>query len=157
MKTLAVFGMILILLVLVNQSESFCQSSSGPDNPAVVKAGKNPNEASQPGGTEEKFLIGGSEDPENIAVIEEAKKQLEVMCFENGELGEYFKKFRIKGEFVVDLTLQGKGKVVTVFMVSSNVDIKDQNALKNKLKELEFPNIKLPKNKRVKFRYTLNL
>jgi hypothetical protein len=61
------------------------------------------------------------------------------------------------GKFVVDLTIQGKGKVVTVFMVSSNASIEHQIALKNNLIELQFRNIKLPKNKRVKFRYTLNL
>jgi hypothetical protein len=47
--------------------------------------------------------------------------------------------------------------VVTVFMVSSNATIDHQIALKNRLIDLQFPTIKLPKNKRVKFRYTLNL
>ncbi len=96
-------------------------------------------------------------ESDNQPVIEEAKAQLVSMSTATGELGEFCKKFGIKGHFIIDITLQGKGKVVTVFMVSSNVEVKDQNSLKNKLSGLQFSNIKIPKNKRVKFRYTLTI
>lgn len=78
------------------------------------------------------------------------------MTSDAGELREFCVKNDIKGEFVIDLTLQGKGKVLTVFMVSSGTDeIKSQNLLKSKLSETQFENIKIPKNERVKFRQTL--
>ncbi len=90
------------------------------------------------------------------AVTEEAQKQLIQMATPTGELGEACLKNNITGKFVVDITLQGKGKVLTVFMVSSDVEnIKDRNFLKNKITELEFSNIKIPKKERVKFRTTL--
>jgi len=89
-------------------------------------------------------------------VIEEAKKQLTAMVASKGELGEACRKNNITGTFVVDLTLEGKGKVVTVFMVSNEAaQIKDQNFLKNKIAELHFSNIKIPKKERVKSRHTL--
>lgn len=93
---------------------------------------------------------------EKNAVIQEVQNQLTVLCAENGELTEYCTKSGIKGEFVMDLTVQGKGKLLTIFMVASSVEnVSYQNMLKNKLMELQFSNIKLPKNERVKFRHTL--
>lgn len=89
-------------------------------------------------------------------VIDEAAKQLTTLSAEAGELNVFCQENSIKGEFVVDITLQGKGKVLTVFMVSSNVEnVKIQNQLKSKLTEIQFENIKIPKNERVKFRQTL--
>jgi len=88
-------------------------------------------------------------------IVSEAKKQLEAMSSEGGDLYSYCQEKNLTGEFVVDITLQLKGKVLTVFMVSSSVEeIKDQNLLKSKLTELQFENIKIPKNERVKFRQT---
>jgi hypothetical protein len=56
----------------------------------------------------------------------------------------------------MDITLQGKGKVLTVYMVSgTNEELSYQNLLKLKLAEIQFENIKIPKNQRVKFRHTL--
>jgi hypothetical protein len=88
-------------------------------------------------------------------IVSEAKKQLEAMSSKGGDLYNYCQEKGLTGEFVVDITLQLKGKVLTVFMVSSSVEeIKDQNLLKSKLTELQFENIKIPKNERVKFRQT---
>lgn len=101
--------------------------------------------------------IGGPGDAESKAAVDEATIQLEGMCSVNGDLWTLCSKHDVKGEFVVDLTIQGKGKVVTVFMVSSTGSIDSQIVLKNKLMDCQFLNIKLPKNKRIKFRYTLNL
>jgi hypothetical protein len=89
-------------------------------------------------------------------VIREAKEQLTRMSSEDGELRKFCSENNVKGEFVIDLTLQGKGKVLTIFMVSSSVDeLKYQNLLKSKLTEIQFRNIKIPKKERVKFRQTL--
>lgn len=92
-------------------------------------------------------------------VITKIKAQLATMTTRPlMELIGFCKKNIIKGEFVVDLTLEGKGKVLTVFMVSGGEDsIPKMNLLKNKLKELQFDNIRIPKKERVKLRYTLNL
>ncbi len=88
--------------------------------------------------------------------IEEAKRQLLAMSSSTGKLGEACAKKGITGTFVVDITIQGKGQVLTVFMVSSSVEeIGMQNFLKNKLVEIEFENIKIPKKQRVKFRQSL--
>jgi hypothetical protein len=90
------------------------------------------------------------------SVTEEAKKQLTAMAVSTGELGKACLKNGITGTFVVDITLQGKGSVVTVFMVSSDVeDIKNQNFLKNRITQIAFSDIKIPKKERVKFRHTL--
>jgi hypothetical protein len=91
-------------------------------------------------------------------VIEEATTQLNALCAPSGDIGEYCTKNNIKGEFVMDFTVQGKGKILTIFMVSSSVeDVVHQNRLKVRLMEVQFQNIKLPKNERVKFRYTLTI
>ena len=93
---------------------------------------------------------------EKNSVTKEAQSQLAVLSSENGALNVYCKENSISGEFVMDLTIQGKGKLVTIYMVSSTVeDVKYQNILKNKLMQLQFENIKLPKNERVKFRHIL--
>jgi hypothetical protein len=90
------------------------------------------------------------------AIITNARKQLIAMSASEGELYEFATKNNIKGEFVVDLTLVGKGKIVTVFMMSSNAEnVQIQNQLKSKLMEIEFDNIKIAKNERIKFRHTL--
>jgi hypothetical protein len=90
------------------------------------------------------------------AIITDARKQLVAMSAPEGDLYEFVTKNHIKGEFVVDLTLVGKGKIVTVFMVSSNVEtVQTQNQLKSKLMEIGFENIKIAKNVRIKFRHTL--
>jgi len=89
-------------------------------------------------------------------IVSEAKKQLDSMSAEGGDLYKYCQDKNLKGEFVVDITLHLKGKVLTVYMVSSSVEeIKHQNLLKSKLTEIQFENIKIPKNERVKFRQTL--
>ena len=91
-------------------------------------------------------------------VIEEIKAQLATMASKPlQELLEFCRKKEIKGEFVVDLTVEGKGQIVTVFMVSGGErDIPKKNLLKNELTELHFENVKIPKKERVKLRYTLN-
>jgi hypothetical protein len=90
-------------------------------------------------------------------IAEEAKRQLTQLASADGLLGKACAKNGITGEFVVDLTVVGKGKVITVFMVSSSAaEMKEQNFVKARLAELLFENIKVPKKQRVKFRHTLN-
>src|SRR5450432_1598624 len=56
-------------------------------------------------------------------VIQEVKAQLATMATPAlTALIGFCKKNTIQGEFVVDLTLEGKGKVLTVFMVSGGED-----------------------------------
>ena len=92
---------------------------------------------------------------DKVAITEEAKSQLTKMASE-GELSVFNAKNGIKGEFVIDITIEGKGDVLTVFMVSANTDnIPDKNLLKDKLHALQFENIRIPKKERIKFRHTL--
>jgi len=95
-------------------------------------------------------------DFDKIAITQEAKSQLTQMASESGELNTFASEKEIKGEFVFDMTLQGKGDVLTVFMVSSSSDdIALKNLLKDKLHALRFANIKIPKKEKVKFRHTI--
>jgi len=90
------------------------------------------------------------------AIITDARKQLVAMSSLNGKLSDFAIKNNITGEFVVDFTITGKGKILTVFMVSSNPDVTAiQNMVKSKLTEIQFDNIKIPKKERIKFRHTL--
>ena len=102
-------------------------------------------------------VYGQSKVPFNKAeATQEAITQLAQMASETGELTAFSIKNGIKGEYVVDITMEGKGDVLTVFMVSSSTDdILRKNLLKDKLHTLRFENIKIPKKERVKFRYTL--
>jgi hypothetical protein len=93
---------------------------------------------------------------DKVVITQEAKSQLTQMTAEAGELNAFASEKDIKGEFVFDMTLQGKGDVLTVFMVSSSSDdIALKNLLKDKLHALRFENIKIPKKEKVKFRYTV--
>ena len=90
------------------------------------------------------------------AITQEAKTQLAQMASAGGELTVFSEKHDIKGEFIFDITIEGKGDVLTVFMVSSNSDnIPGKNLIKNKLHALQFENIRIPKKERIKFRHTL--
>lgn len=91
------------------------------------------------------------------AVTQSLKSQLDAMATEEkGILRVFCSRNNISGLFVFDITIQGKGDVLTVFMVSQNPeDISQKNLLKDKLHTLRFDNIKLAKNERVKFRHSL--
>jgi len=94
---------------------------------------------------------------ENQQIIDQVKSQLDVMCGENGSLRTFCAENNISGKFVFDLTIEGKGNVLTVFLVSSDCpEIASKNLLKDKLYTLRFENVKIPKKQRIKFRHTLN-
>src|SRR4051812_36467344 len=71
-------------------------------------------------------------DFDKVAITQEAKSQLTQMVAQDGELNTFASEKEIKGEYVFDMTLQGKGDVLTVYMVSSS---SDDIARKNLLKD----------------------
>ena len=89
-------------------------------------------------------------------VIASAKSELDNMLKNGGALQLEAAKLNLKGEFVIDMTIHDKGKVQSVFMVSSDAgDVKMQNAVKDLVRRIEF-NFKVPKDKAYKFQYTFN-
>src|SRR5687768_2387121 len=79
-------------------------------------------------------------------VIEEVKTQLSQLSAEAGDLRTFCSENNIKGEFVFDLTIEGKGNVLTVFLVSStSQEVQAKNSLKDKLYSIRFENVKIPK------------
>lgn len=86
-------------------------------------------------------------------VVKRANAEIDA-SMQTGFLHEMEIKYGIKGEYVIDITVYEKGKVLSVFVVSSDAeDIKQQNLVKDIVKQLEF-NFKLPKGKNYKFERT---
>src|SRR5438105_3257519 len=74
------------------------------------------------------------EDIEKEKIVIEVRKQLVALASPEGDLSKVCSKNKISGDFVVDLTVGAKGKVLTVFMVSSAPEsISNQNFLKSVL------------------------
>lgn len=94
---------------------------------------------------------------EKEAIITEAKKELdETIKNPESKLMLLVKENKVTGEFIFDITIHGKGEVLSVFVVSSDADdVKMQNMVKDWVKALEF-NFKMPKDKSFKFQYTFN-
>lgn len=74
---------------------------------------------------------------------------------------EDFKKLsaglKLSGIYSFDVTLVKKGQVLTVFSITDEAtDIKSYNFLLNYLKALKLENIKIEKDKRIKFKYEFN-
>lgn len=89
-------------------------------------------------------------------IISQAKKELDA-AIQSGELKEFVTLNNIKGEYIFDITIHEKGKVLTVFVVSSDADeMSKQNLLKTKVREFQF-NFKMPKGKSYKFQYIFDL
>lgn len=74
----------------------------------------------------------------------------------NGDLNEYGKKYGVRGNYTYDITLDSKGKVVTVFSINRDGSIEGQNRIKDFLKDYRF-SFKAPKGKRYKFQYQVTL
>ena len=88
-------------------------------------------------------------------VTAEAKLELD-SSMRVGELKEWSVKNKVKGEYIMDITIHEKGKVLSVFAVSNDTDdIKMQNRVKDIIRTIIF-NIKMPKGKLYKFQYTFN-
>lgn len=88
------------------------------------------------------------------AVTEAATKEfIKAMEPPEGELYVFKTEHNIKGEFIMDIGIQHKGFVCSVFCVGrEGADIKTQNLVKDFIKQYEF-NFKLPKDKKHKFQY----
>lgn len=88
-------------------------------------------------------------------VVAEAKLELDSSML-NGTLKEWAVKNNVKGEYIMNVTIHEKGKVLSVFAVSSDIDdIKMQNRVKDAIRTVVF-NIKMPKGKTYKFQYVFN-
>ncbi len=85
-------------------------------------------------------------------VIEYAYLELDE-SMKNGDFFEWGQETGVKGEFTFDITIRDKGEVATVFAVDRKGEVKDQNDLKDFLKDYRF-NFKMPKTKSYKFQYT---
>lgn len=154
MKKLFSFQLLFIFPIVLVATQAFAQEGkvSGADSKEAT------NEINRPRNKANAVVGSPNEpsDPATQAIVEEIKAQLATMASKPlMELIEFCKKKEIVGDFVVDLTVEGKGKIVTVFMVSTpEIEMPKKNALKDKLTQLSFDNIKMPKKERVKLRYT---
>jgi hypothetical protein len=74
------------------------------------------------------------------------------------EFKEKITKNNIQGMYVYDVTVFKKGQVATVFSPTDEVlDIRSHNFLLDYLKAIKLEDLNIPKDKRVKFRYTFNI
>lgn len=88
---------------------------------------------------------------------EAAQVQMDSLMTERGSLRKQIEQMGIKGQYIFDITIHKKGEVATVFAQSDEkTDIKMQNALKDMVRQLRF-DVKIPKDVRVKFKYTFEL
>jgi TonB family protein len=91
---------------------------------------------------------------EKDEVIKTAKAELDKLMQPGTSLREDAAKRKIKGEFIVDISIHKKGNILSVYMVSSDADdIPMQNRAKDLIKTIEF-GFKMPKGKIYKFQYT---
>lgn len=91
----------------------------------------------------------------NEEVIKQAVLELDqAMTPPEGSLYKFGQKYKITGEYTLNITIRNKGEVVTVF-ISDKKDwnIPSQNSLKDKVMDFQF-SFKMPKNKDYKFSYT---
>ncbi len=98
-------------------------------------------------------------DPvDNNAFLEKAIEQLDNdLQSPQSELVKTITKKKISGLFLLNITIQKGGEVVSVFALSDEkTNISMQNALKDIMLKYRF-NIAIPKNERIKFAYTFNL
>lgn len=74
-----------------------------------------------------------------------------------GKLREFITKNTISGIFIFDITLHKRGEVATIFAPGDEkTDIRAQNLLKDFVRQMRF-DVKIPKDQRVKFRYTFDI
>jgi hypothetical protein len=87
-------------------------------------------------------------------VIQLATTELDqAMTPPEGELYKFGQKYKITGEYTLDITIRNKGEVVSVFISDKkNGNITSQNSLKDKVMDFKF-SFKMPKNKDYKFSY----
>ena len=100
-----------------------------------------------------------AQKPEILELKEEVIKQAtleldQAMTPPEGALYKFGQKYKISGEYTLQLTLRNKGQVVSVFVADKkDGNIPSQNSLKDKMLDFKF-SFKMPKNKDYKFSYT---
>jgi hypothetical protein len=88
------------------------------------------------------------------AVVARARAELDSMMAPGGMLQAEALKQGLKGEYIIDVTVAGKGQVLSVYMVSSDADdVKQGNLAKDLVRTARF-GFKMPKDKTYKFQYT---
>jgi hypothetical protein len=91
---------------------------------------------------------------EKFTEIEKAVNDELVASCSNGKIAEYVAKNSIKGEYVMDITVEGKGRTLTVTAISNQGgNIPSQNALKDFLCTYVY-NFKMKPGQREKVRHT---
>lgn len=86
------------------------------------------------------------------AVIEAAYNALDLAMKPEGYLYEKMIEYAWEGTYSFNITIRGKGEVITVSKAAESDNIKTQNQVKNVIKEMKFP-FKMPKNHSYKFKY----
>lgn len=109
------------------------------------------------------FLTSGiclnAQKPELLELKEEVIKQAiseldQAMSPPEGSLYKFSEKYKVSGEYTLQLTIRNKGQVVSVFVADKkDGNIPSQNSLKDKMLDFQF-SFKMPKNKDYKFSYT---
>ena len=109
------------------------------------------------------ILISGitlkAQKPEIIESKEEFIKQAileldQAMASPEGALYKFGQKYKILGEYTLQITIRNKGEVVSVFVADKkDGNIPSQNSLKDRILDFQF-SFKMPKNKDYKFSYT---
>lgn len=100
-----------------------------------------------------------AQKPEILELKEEVIKQAtleldQTMTPPEGTLYKFGQKYKISGEYTLQLTLRNKGQVVSVFVADKkDGNIPSQNSLKDKILDFQF-SFKMPKNKDYKISYT---
>jgi hypothetical protein len=88
-------------------------------------------------------------------IIKQAILELDnEMTGPDGSLFKAGQKYKITGEYNLQLTIRDKGQIVSVFVADKkDGNIPSQNRLKDEVLALQF-SFKMPKNKDYKFNYT---
>jgi hypothetical protein len=93
---------------------------------------------------------------EHNKVAEQAKHEIDSLMMPGTKFQMKAAELKIKGEYIMDITVAGKGKILSVFMVASDSEeMKMQNMAKDLVRTIEF-GFKVPKDKTYKFQYTFN-
>jgi hypothetical protein len=89
-------------------------------------------------------------------IVMTAKQQIELDLKEGSAFFEFVEKQKLVGSFDVDLTINEKGEVVSVFFQKKpDIEIKKLTYFREFLNEYKF-NFKTPKGRKYKFNYQFN-
>jgi hypothetical protein len=89
-------------------------------------------------------------------IIMTARQQIETGLQEGGDIFEFAAKHQLQGMFDVDLTINEKGEVVSVFFQKKpEIEIKKLTYFREFLNAYKF-NFKTPKGRKYKFNYQFN-